>query len=104
MARPKKSPRGTKSQAIREYLAANKKAKASEVVAALAEKGIAVSAPMVYSLKARKKMGKRRRKAEASGQTVGLSISGLLAAKRFVDEAGSMEEARRALDALAKLA
>ena len=104
MARPKKSPRGTKSQAIRDYLAANKKAKAAEVVAALAANGIAVSAPMVYSLKARNKMGKRRRKAEAGGQEVGLSITGLLAAKKFVDEAGSMDEARRALDALAKLA
>ena len=103
MARPKKSPRGTKSQAIRDYLAANKKAKASEVVAALAAKGIAVSAPMVYSLKARKKMGKRRRKAEASGQTVGLSISGLLAAKRLVDAVGGIEPAREALNALAKL-
>ena len=103
MARPKKSPRGTKSQAIRDYLAANNKAKASEVVAALAEKGIAVSAPMVYSLKARKKMGKRRRKAEASGQTVGLSISGLLAAKWLVDAVGGIEPAREALNALAKL-
>jgi len=104
MARPKKSPRGTKSQAIRDYLAANKKAKASEVVAALAEKGISVSAPMVYSLKARKKMGKRRRTAEASGQTVGLSISGLIAAKRLVDSVGGIEPAREALNALAKLA
>jgi len=103
MARPKKSPRGTKSQAIRDYLAANKTAKASEVVAALAEKGITVSAPMVYSLKARKKMGQRRRKAEASGQTVGLSISGLLAAKKLVDAVGGIEPAREALNALAKL-
>ena len=104
MARPKKSPRGTKSQAIRDYLAANKKAKASEVVAALAAQGISVSTPMVYSLKARNKMGKRRRKAESNGQTIGLSISGLLAAKKLVDTVGGIEQAREAINALAKLA
>ena len=104
MARPKKSPHGTKSQAIRDYLATNKKAKASEVVAALAEKGISVSTPMVYSLKARKKMGTRRRKAEANGHTVGLSISNLLAAKKLVDTVGGIEQAREAINALAKLA
>ena len=103
MARPKKSPRGTKSQAIRDYLATNKKAKASEVVFALGDKGIKVSTAAVYNLKAGKKIGTRRRKAEASGQTVGLSISGLLAAKKLVDAVGGIEPAREALNALAKL-
>lgn len=102
--RAKKLARGEKSQAVRDYLKANKKAKASEVVAALAEKGITVSTPMVYGLKARKKMSKRRQKAEANGQTIGLSISHLLAAKKLVEEAGGLAEARLALDAFAKLA
>ena len=104
MARPKRSPRGAKSQAIRDYLAVNKTAKASEVVAALGKKGISVSTPMVYTLKARKKMGKRRRKAEANGHAVGLSITGLLAAKKLVDAVGGIGQAREAIDALAKLA
>jgi len=104
MARSRKSPRGAKSQAIRDYLATNKKAKASEVVAALAEKGTTVSTAMVYSLKARNKMGKRRRKAEANGQSVGLSITGLVAAKKLVDTVGGIEQAREAINALAKLA
>ena len=104
MARPKKAVRGEKSQAIRDYLAANKKAKASEVVAALGEKGIKVSTAAVYNLKARKKMGTRRRKAEANGQTVGLSITDLIAAKKLVDSVGGIEQAREAINALAKLA
>ena len=104
MARPKNSPRGTKSQAIRDYLGENKKAKASEVVAGLAEKGISVSTQMVYNLKARKSMGKRRRKAEATGQVVGLSITNLIAAKKLVDTVGGIEQAREAINALAKLA
>jgi hypothetical protein len=104
MARPKKQPRGAKSQAIRDYLAANKKAKASEVVSALAEKGITISPTAVYNLKARRKMSKRRSKAEANGQVVGLSIDHLLAAKKLVDTVGGVQQAREAIDALAKLA
>lgn len=104
MARPKKSPRGAKSQAIRDYLAANKKAKASEVVAALAANGITVSTAIVYNLKARNKMGTRRRKTAANGHAVGLSITGLIAAKKLVDTVGGIEQAREAINALAKLA
>jgi hypothetical protein len=99
----KKAARGEKSQAIRDYFKANPKAKASEVVSALAEKGIKVSTPMVYTLKARNSMGKRRKQARSSGQTIGLSITSLLAAKKFVDQAGGIDQAREAIDALAKL-
>ena len=99
----KKAERGVKSQAIRDYLKANKKARATEVVAALGEKGIKVSTAMVYNLKARKSMGRRRREAEAGGQTIGLSISHLLAAKRLVAETGGLKQAQEALAALAKL-
>ena len=99
----KKAARGEKSQAVRDYLAANKKAKGPEVVAALAEKGIKVSLPMVYNLKARKRMGKRRRKAEAKGQAIGFSLDHLLAAKKLVDQVGSVERAQAAVAALAKL-
>lgn len=99
----KKAERGVKSQAIRDYLKENKKAKATEVVSALGAKGVKVSTAMVYNLKARKQMGKRRRKAEASGQAIGLSISHLLAAKKLVAETGGMKQAQEALSALAKL-
>ena len=103
MARPKSAPRGQKSQAIRDYLSENKRAKASEVVAALADKGVSVSTQMVYNLKARKSMGKRRRKAESNGQVVGLSITNLIAAKKLVDTVGGVDQAREAINALAKL-
>jgi hypothetical protein len=99
----KKAERGVKSQAIRDYLNANKKAKATEVAAALSAKGIKVSTAMVYNLKARHKMGKRRRKAEASGQKIGPSITHLLAAKKLVEETGGVKQAQEALAALAKL-
>lgn len=99
----KKAARGAKSQAVRDYLAANKKAKGPEVVAALAEKGIKVSLPMVYNLKARNRMGKRRRKAQAAGQDVSVSLTHLLAAKKLVEAVGGIEQALKAVQALAKL-
>jgi hypothetical protein len=99
----KKAERGVKSQAIRDYLKAHRKATATEVVAALSEQGIEVSTAMVYNVKARHNMGKRRRKAEASGEEVGPSITHLLAAKRFVKETGGVKQAQEALAALAKL-
>jgi hypothetical protein len=98
-----KAGRGEKSQAVRDYLKANKKAKASDVVSALGEKGIKVSTAMVYALKARKKMGRRRRQASANGQAMTMSISHLLAAKKLVREVGGVAEARAAIDAFAKL-
>lgn len=103
MARSKQSDHGAKSQAIREYLKSNKKAKASEVVSALATKGITVSPAAVYNLKARQSMGKRRNKARTGGQTVTLSITHLLAAKKLVDELGGITQAREAIDTLATL-
>jgi hypothetical protein len=99
----KKSEHGAKSQAIRDYLKSNKKAKAPEVVSALSANGIKVSTAMVYNVKARKSMGKRRRRAEANGQVIGPSISHLLAAKRLVEETGGVKQAQDAIAALAKL-
>jgi threonine dehydrogenase-like Zn-dependent dehydrogenase len=103
MARSAKSAHGAKSKAIREYIATHKRAKASEIVAALAEQGLTVSPAMVYNTKARKRMGRRRKKAEAAGQVVGLSITNLIAAKKLVDQVGGIDQAREAINALSKL-
>ena len=99
----KKSKRGVKSQAIRDYLNENKQAKAVDVVAALSAKGINVSTAMVYNLKARKSMGKRRRQARAGGTEISHSITHLVAAKRFVEATGNLKQAQEALAAFAKL-
>lgn len=56
MARPK-AGEIDKSQAVRDYIATHKRAKAATVVAALAEKGIEVPASLVYSIR-----GKNRTK------------------------------------------
>ena len=99
----KKSSHGAKSQAIRDYLNENKKAKAADVVTALSAKGITVSTAMVYNLKARNSMGKRRRQTRAGGTEISHSITHLIAAKKFVEATGSMKQAQDALAAFAKL-
>ena len=104
MARPKKSPRGEKSQAIRAYLTQHKRAKPKVVIAALAEQGITVTGPMVSNTKTRMKLSRRRRKvAQTNAEVAGLSLKNLMAAKKLVKSVGGFQQAREAVDALAKL-
>lgn len=119
MAKKKSGP--NKSQAIRDYLGSNPEAKPKEIVAAMKSKGISVSAQFVSTTKTNSKakgLTKRRgrpagsknkttlaRKSGASSlgsDTV--SVNSLLKLKKVVQEIGSIEEAKSALDALQKLA
>jgi hypothetical protein len=61
MPRPKASE-PNKSQSIRDQLAANPKAKAKEVVAALGEKGVKVTEGLVYAVKGAMAAKKGRKK------------------------------------------
>ena len=82
-----------------------------DVVAALNEQGIAVSPAQVSQVL--KGMGLKRRRrgrkpaamgGRATSSTSGsLSLENLLAAKRLVDQLGSVEAAKQAVDALARL-
>ena len=107
MARPKKSPRGAKSQAVRDYLTANKDAGPSAVVAALKEQGLSVSIAMVSGIKAKMGLSKKRRRRKVARATANgngrLSVDDLLRAKKLIDEIGAAR-AKEAIDALAKLA
>ena len=108
MARPKKAPRGAKSQAVRDYLSANKDAGPSAVVAALKEQGVSVSLPTVSAIKAKMGLSKKRRRRKAArgalaNGSVGLSVDDLLRAKKLVDQIGA-ERAMEAIEALARLA
>lgn len=108
MARPKKAPRGAKSQAVRDYLTANKDAGPTAVMAALKTQGLSVSTAMVSGIKAKMGLTKKRRRRKATGAASTtanghLSIDDLVRAKKLVDQIGG-ERAREALEALAKLA
>lgn len=56
--------RGAKTRAVKEYLAAHRKAKPKEIVAALKEQGIEVSSHLVSLIKAKSKVRKATRQAK----------------------------------------
>lgn len=56
--------KSSKSQAIRDAIAANPRLKPSEIVKLLADKGVKVSGTLVYAIKAKGKAKKRRAKRE----------------------------------------
>ncbi|MGE4102096.1 MAG: hypothetical protein AB7E74_09020 [Pirellulales bacterium] len=97
-----------KSQKIRELLETmgGQDASPSAVVAALKGKGIKVSAAQVSNVKAYAKQGANGRKASrkaAKSKGNLLSLADLQAAKRLVDQLGSVQAAQSAVGVLAKL-
>ena len=84
-----------KSQAVREYLKANRKAKNQEVVDALAKKGITITANYVGNIKATH--NKRQRAARKIVATGGVGIPEVKAALAFIKVVGSVEAAKQAL-------
>lgn len=125
----KKSGGPNKSEAIRDYYAANPTAKPKDVAEALSKQGVTVTPAFVSTIRStskKKKVGKRgrpaatkagRKSARKSARRGGrpattrravsasdeVSIDALLKVKRIVDEMGGVEDARNALSALEKL-
>ena len=83
--------RRNKAAKIRSILADNPDASAKEVVAMLAAQRIRVSLAQVYNVKS------TMAKPKVDG------YAGLIKAKRLADAMGGVEEARRALEVLAKI-
>ena len=84
-----------KSEAIRDYFKSHKTAKTSEVVDALAKKGITVTANLVTTVKAKHK--KRRRVVKNAVATGGIGIPEIKAALAFIKLTGSVAAAKQAL-------
>jgi hypothetical protein len=84
-----------KTQAVRDYLKANKKAKNQEVVEALAKKGITITANYVGNIKATH--NKRRRAVRKVVAKGGVGIPEVKAALAFVKLTGSVAAAKQAL-------
>ena len=106
-----------KAQAIRDAAKqlGGKKVRPKDVIAALADKGITVSSPQVSSTLKAAGYRRTRRKGKPAGATSkaksaahtesnGISLEHLLAAKALIAKVGSVEEAKKALDTMAKLA
>lgn len=105
-----------KSQAIRDYLESNTSAAPKDVAAALQGQGVKVSSQLVSNVKTM--MGKRAKRGRVAGpRKVGrratrrggrlgvaaISVQNLMDAKRVVEQVGSVEAVRKALDALESL-
>jgi hypothetical protein len=97
------------SEEIRNFLGANPKAKAKEVVAKLAEQGINVKVGLVYIVKG-KMMGRkgRKKKAREMVEKVGATnshvsrdqtVAEMLKVKRFAKEVGGMKRLKIIVDA-----
>ncbi len=98
-----------KSQAIRDYLATNPDSGPKQIVADLRKQGTKVSLALASAVKYKspnKKPGKRGRRPAAATAHNGnghLALEHLLAAKKLVEQLGSVSAAKQAVDALAKL-
>lgn len=95
-----------KSQAIRDMIAANPKAKSSEVVKLLADKGIKVSTTLVYGVKAQGKAKRRKQKREkavAAGRQMvnGDPVEILRGIKDLAARAGGIRHLKEFVDLLA---
>ena len=95
-----------KSQAIRDMIAANPKAKSSEIVTLLADKGIKVSSTLVYAINAKGKAKKRKQKREkvmAAGQGMvsGDPLELIRGVKALAAKAGGIRHLKELVDLLA---
>ena len=101
-----------KSQAIRDFVRANRSSSANDVVVALGKKGIVVTAAMVANVKSKAGLTKKRKSSRAkkpaksgAGKSIGkgLSVDALVEAKRLIRKAGSVEKAIEAIRVIDKL-
>jgi arginine repressor len=104
MPRGKKSNGPSKSQLIRDFIKENPSASAAAVVAALAEKGIKVTAGLVYMNKGRVKQAKvhRKRKMKRAAKVVSKArvsdpVALIRKVKEVVQEAGGIENLKELL-------
>lgn len=106
--------RGAKAEAIREVAATlEKPIRPRDVIGTLAQRGVTVSYAQVgqvlkgMGMRRRRRKGGRRAAARAAAATApastGLSIEALIAAKKLADQLGSVQAAKQAMDAIARL-
>jgi len=107
----RRTKRGQRSQAIRDYLSAHPAAGPKDVIAALKEQGVAVTVGLVSNVKygSKHKEGHRSRtttaRAAARRTRAGsLSVEQLVEVKQFADAFGGAEQLRSALSILEQLA
>ena len=93
-----------KSQAIRDYLKEHSGVGPTAVAAALnSREGWGISAAYVSTIKNKTKQPATRTPRAAKGKIGGVNEKSLIQAKEFAKQAGSINQAKAALDLLARL-
>ena len=108
MAKKSRGEGPNKSEAIRAYMKKNGGAGPTEVAAALAKDGIGVTPAFVSTVLSndRRKSGKpskRKGKGRAAAASTGASLEHLIEAKKLIQKMGGIDEARQAINLLAKI-
>ena len=96
-----------KSQAIRDALKENPKAKSSEIIAALEEKGIKVASTLVYMVMNKSKRKQRRQNREEvaiTSKALGIAnpVDLILKVKSLAGKAGGIKRLKQLVDVLAE--
>jgi hypothetical protein len=91
----------TKSELIRSYKKSHGGAGPTEIAAALSKDGSKVSPQFVSTVLSNdRRKGRKRRRAKAAGND---SVQTLVLAKKLADQMGGIDQARTALNALARI-
>jgi hypothetical protein len=109
MAKQEASSNGSinKSQAIRDQFAADPKADSKTVINRLADKGIKVSPTMIYYIRSKDKLAKRKAKrdrVEASSRATAVAnpVEVVLRVKDLAREVGGIKNLKQLVDLLAE--
>src|SRR5258706_1080845 len=102
---PGNGRRSNKSDAIREALAQNPKAKSKEIIAVLAQKGIKVAPTLIYYVKSKQNRARRRAKRALVAETYRKTASGnpvelVLRVKDLAREVGGIRNLKQLVDLL----
>jgi hypothetical protein len=98
---------GHKSAAIRELLSQNPDMPVSEIVSTLAGRGINVTSNLVYALKTRARVRRRKQKrqqAVQAGRNAGMvdPVALVLKVRQLAGEAGGLKHLKQLVDVLAE--
>ena len=94
------------SQLVRDYKSQHKRSKPKDIAAALSAEGKKISAQYVSTVLSnwRRKKGRKAKRAPASSNNgTGLDVAQLVKAKKLVGQLGGVEQAKKVIDALAKI-
>lgn len=95
------------SQLVRDYKSQHKRSKPKDIAEALHGQGVKISAQYVSTILSnwRRKKGRRVRAAAvaSNGRGSGIDVAQLVKAKKLVHKLGGIEQAKKMIDALAKI-